>query len=139
MDLDEKLRLPGGRKIPVLLVCNKSDLPKDPNLPSDLEISKIVQENNFIPKWFRTSAKNGDRVKDAFNVIVRYIMAMDTWNEPLKDPDGILESATFASQPGSLQSLQGDQIVSQSFTFRLTDGSKILHTLLVKYYSCVPN
>ena len=66
-------------------------------------------------------------------------MAMDTWNEPLKDPDGILESATFASQPGSLQSLQGDQIVSQSFTFRLTDGSKILHTLLVKYYSCVPN
>ena len=117
MDLDEKLRLPGGRKIPVLLVCNKSDLPKDPNLPSDLEISKIVQENNFIPKWFRTSAKNGDRVKDAFNVIVRYIMAMDTWNEPLKDPDGILESATFTSQPGSLQSLQGDQIVSQSFTF----------------------
>ena len=89
-DLDEKVRIPGGRKIPVLLVCNKSDLPKDPRLPTDLEISKIVQEYNFIPKWFKTSAKNGEGVKDAFNVIVRYIMAMDTWNEPLTDPDGSL-------------------------------------------------
>lgn len=104
-DIDEKVLIPGGRKIPVLLVCNKSDLPKDPRLPNDLEISRIVQEYNFIPKWFKTSAKNGEGVKDAFNVIVRYIMAMDTWNEPLQDPDGSLESS-FASYPGSISWLQ---------------------------------
>jgi len=73
-DVDEKVKLPGykNKNIPVLLMCNKSDRPKDPNLPSDLEISEIVQNHNFIPKWIKTSAKTGAGVREAFNIIVRY-------------------------------------------------------------------
>ena len=72
--MDEKVKLPGykNKNIPVLLMCNKSDRPKDPNLPSDLEISEIVQNHNFIPKWIKTSAKTGAGVREAFNIIVRY-------------------------------------------------------------------
>ena len=78
-DVDEKIKLPGYKKrnIPVLLMCNKSDRPKDPNLPSDLEISEIVQNNNFIPKWIKTSAKTGAGVREAFNIIVRYEVRED--------------------------------------------------------------
>ena len=60
-------------------------------LPNDLEISRIVQENGLIHPWIKTSAKSGEGVKDAFKLIVRYIMAMDTWNPPISEPfDSIL-------------------------------------------------
>jgi len=87
-DLDSKIATTeDDRKLPVVLVCNKSDLERDPNLPDDFEISKLVQEQGFVPKWIKTSAKTGDGVSDAFNLIVRYIMTMDSWSDPLLDPD----------------------------------------------------
>ena len=93
-DLDSKIRLPGSgdKKLPVLLICNKMDLPKDPKLPNDYDISKMVNDKGFIPKWIKTSAKTGEGVNDAFNLVVRYILAMDTWNEPTVDPDFSLDS-----------------------------------------------
>ena len=61
-------------------------------LPEDFEISRIVQESGIINPWIRTSAKSGEGVKEAFNLIVRYIMAADTWNPPAMDPlDSILD------------------------------------------------
>jgi len=56
-------------------------------LPNDFEISKIVHDHGFVPKWIRTSAKTGEGVNDAFNLIVRYVMAMDSWSAPMLDPD----------------------------------------------------
>ena len=103
-DLDDKVRLPGtDKKIPVALVCNKSDKDRDPSLPSDLEISTLVQEKGLIHPWIKTSAKSGLNVKDAFNLIVRYIMAVDTWNPPMLDPDGTLD----ISMPGLNRSSDG--------------------------------
>ena len=126
-DVDEKVKLPGykNKNIPVLLMCNKSDRPKDPNLPSDLEISEIVQNHNFIPKWIKTSAKTGAGVREAFNIIVRYtqrghlkkvfpsgqilreinfryVMTMDTWNQALNDPDGSLVSEAYSFYQGNV-------------------------------------
>ena len=87
-DLDSKIATTeDDKKLPVVLVCNKSDLERDPNLPNDFEISRIVQEQGFVPKWIKTSAKTGDGVSDAFNLIVRYIMTMDSWSDPLLNPD----------------------------------------------------
>jgi hypothetical protein len=51
----------------------------------------MVHEHGFIPKWIRTSAKTGNGVSDAMNLLIRYIMAMDTWNNPMMDPDGSFE------------------------------------------------
>ena len=60
-DLDSKIGINEDEKrLPVVLVCNKSDLERDPMLPNDFEISRIVQERGFVPKWIKTSAKNGD-------------------------------------------------------------------------------
>ena len=65
--------LPGNRRIPAILVCNKSDLPRDNRLPDDVEISSYVLENGFVPKWFKTSAKTGDNVEETLSLIVRYM------------------------------------------------------------------
>ena len=75
------------KRLPVVLVCNKSDLERDPLLPNDFEISRIVQERGFVPKWIKTSAKTGEGVNDAFNLIVRYVLTIDSWNDPILDPD----------------------------------------------------
>ena len=72
MDLDSKCMLPGNRRIPAILVCNKSDLPRDNRLPDDVEISRYVLENGFASKWFKTSAKTGDNVEETLSLIVRY-------------------------------------------------------------------
>ena len=74
LDLDSKCMLPGNRRIPAILVCNKSDLPRDNRLPDDVEISRYVLENGFASKWFKTSAKTGDNVEGALSLIVRYMI-----------------------------------------------------------------
>ena len=59
-DIDAKCSLPDGKRLPVILMANKTDLPRSPDLPDDLEISQMVQDNGFIPKWFKASAKTGE-------------------------------------------------------------------------------
>lgn len=116
-DLDSKIRLPGtDKKIPVALVCNKTDKARDPRLPSDLEISTLVQERGLIHPWIKTSAKSGHNVKDAFNLIVRYIMAVDTWNPPMLDPDGSFDWSVPGLNPknssASDESAKAEEAVS---------------------------
>ena len=71
-DLDTKCMLPGKRRVPAVLVCTKSDLPRDERIPDDLEISKFAQEKGFAPKWFKASAKTGQNVDEAISLVVRY-------------------------------------------------------------------
>lgn len=80
-DLDDKCCLPGNRPVPAILVANKCDLRRDKSLPDDLEISRVVQERGFVPRWFKCSAKTGENVVDAMNLVVRYIMTLDTWSQ----------------------------------------------------------
>jgi len=95
-EVDAKCNLPDGRRVPCLLVMNKSDLKRDSRIPNDLGVSEFAQENGFVPGWIKTSAKTGEGVEKAVKTIVRYIMAMDTWNSPLtssEDNDlGLLNS-----------------------------------------------
>ncbi|XP_059084201.1 ras-related protein Rab-38-like [Tigriopus californicus] len=86
-DIDKKCLLPDGRRIPTILIGNKRDVARDKCLPCDLTISEFATEKGFVPKWYKTSAKTGDGIEDALRILVKYIMAMDTWNRPLADPD----------------------------------------------------
>ncbi|TRY76621.1 hypothetical protein TCAL_16001 [Tigriopus californicus] len=70
-DIDKKCLLPDGRRIPTILIGNKRDVARDKCLPCDLTISEFATEKGF----------------DALRILVKYIMAMDTWNRPLADPD----------------------------------------------------
>jgi len=107
-DLDAKVNLPGSggdnKKLPVVLVCNKCDLSRDSRLPNDLDISTLVQERGFVPKWIKTSAKTGEGVTDAFKLVVRYVMAMDDWNSPMMNPDEA--ETSFESSAGLDMSYQ---------------------------------
>ena len=84
-DLDAQCGLPDGRRVPAVLLANKSDLRRDRNLPDDEDISRRVVEGGFAPKWFDTSALTGDGVHEAVGLLVSYMMAMDTWSEPIQD------------------------------------------------------
>ena len=107
-DLDTKVRLPNGdKKLPAILVCHKFDLARDPRLPDDFEISRIVHEKGFVPRWIKASAKTGEGINDAFNLVVRYIMAMDSWNPPVYDPDPHLSFGDLTPGGQSVGSNEG--------------------------------
>nr|ADD38299.1 Ras-related protein Rab-32 [Lepeophtheirus salmonis] len=81
-ELDEKCALPEGQNVPAILLSNKSDMPKHPNLPSDEEISKFVETNGFVPKWFKTSAKTGENIQECINFLIKVILKVDSWSTP---------------------------------------------------------
>ena len=58
-------------EIPVIIFANKVDLINEVNI-DDSEIQKIVKEHNFIGVY-RTSAKNGKGVTEAFQKIIRVL------------------------------------------------------------------
>ncbi|GMI34774.1 hypothetical protein TrCOL_g8276 [Triparma columacea] len=60
-----------GGEVPILLFCNKSDLPPTSSqLQTGALIQQVCKESN-IPRWFETSAKEGGGVDDGFNYVVR--------------------------------------------------------------------
>jgi Ras-related protein Rab-32 len=76
-EIDEKVRLPDGSRLPVLLVGNKSDLENLRQVPDDKDrLNEFVQENGFIG-WFETSAKEGTLIHDAARYLVEDILKHD--------------------------------------------------------------
>eukprot|EP00286_Rhodomonas_abbreviata_P027557 CAMPEP_0181293014 /NCGR_PEP_ID=MMETSP1101-20121128/2828_1 /TAXON_ID=46948 /ORGANISM="Rhodomonas abbreviata, Strain Caron Lab Isolate" /LENGTH=249 /DNA_ID=CAMNT_0023397551 /DNA_START=82 /DNA_END=827 /DNA_ORIENTATION=- len=67
-DIDTKLSLPGGRKIPAVLLANKSDLPPHPSVDQHV-LDELVSDQQFIA-WFMTSAKNDDNINEAADFLV---------------------------------------------------------------------
>lgn len=60
-----------SESIPVVMIANKSDLLDDPlgALTIGVNMQKCVSSNGIV-EWFRTSAKNGEHVDDAFKCLV---------------------------------------------------------------------
>jgi len=109
-DIDAKVFLPSGNKIPVLLLGNKDDLleekngdgrqpdPQDPSakrsgaIPvSDEEIQRFVKEHNFFAH-FKCSAKTGHNIRQACANLVSVIAENSRTERPRDE--------TLTTKPG---------------------------------------
>jgi len=80
-DLDQKVTLPpDDRPIPVVLLANKCDLPRDPGLKTPQMLDKYCEENGFIG-CFETSAKNNSNIEKAAKALVAKILENDRVQE----------------------------------------------------------
>ncbi|RDD37594.1 Ras-related protein Rab-32 [Trichoplax sp. H2] len=71
-DIDKKVFLPDGCKIPVVLLANKCDKAKVGNHNSPEYLDNYIQDNGYI-KWFETSAKTGINIDKAFRSLVEEV------------------------------------------------------------------
>lgn len=72
-DIDTKVFLPSGAKIPVILVGSKSDLLEEKTAAvSDEEIERFAKQNNFLAT-FKVSALSGANVKQACHFLIEEV------------------------------------------------------------------
>jgi len=73
-DVDQKVFLPSGARIPVLLLGNKCDLIDEDKQPAmtDEEIKAFASENNFFAHY-KCSAKSGENIISACDALVSQI------------------------------------------------------------------
>ncbi|XP_070167608.1 ras-related protein Rab-7L1-like isoform X1 [Polyergus mexicanus] len=69
-DLREKITLPDGSNIPIVLLANKCDISV---AVTDEQISKFCKENK-INVWYATSAKNNTNVDTAMRYLVEKVL-----------------------------------------------------------------
>lgn len=55
-DIDSKVHLPNGEKVPVVLLANKCDLAKEGLVKNSAQMEQYCEEKGFVG-WFETSAK----------------------------------------------------------------------------------
>jgi len=74
-DIDAKVFLPSGTKIPVLLLANKSDLVSEGSSPavSDTDMDALCKEHQFFSAY-KCSAKTGENIKEACSALVSQIV-----------------------------------------------------------------
>merc|ERR1711936_1074893 len=88
-DLDTKVITSDGEKIPTILLANKTDL-GDQRSVTDDEVYKLSQELEFT-SWYSVSAKQGDNVDTAGDMIVSHILqrevGMDRMERLLRWPE----------------------------------------------------
>jgi len=74
-DIDAKVFLPSGAKIPVLLLANKSDLISEGSTAavSDGEMDNLCKEHQFFAAY-KCSAKTGENIKEACSALVTQIV-----------------------------------------------------------------
>lgn len=76
-EIDDKVKLPDGSELPVLLVGNKCDLDDRRQVDNDAErMNEFVQEHGFID-WYETSAKDGTNIHEATTDLVKDILKHD--------------------------------------------------------------
>jgi Ras-related protein Rab-32 len=78
----QKVRLPNGDPLPVVLLANKCDLVKTPL--SEEVMNDYCKENGFLA-WFATSAKENINIDEAVNFLVENIIVHGS-NDAIKGP-----------------------------------------------------
>lgn len=72
-DINDKVVLPDGSPIPMLLLANKCDLP---DISIDREkMDRFARENGFIG-WFSTSAKDNTGIDESFEFLVDRVVSV---------------------------------------------------------------
>ncbi|KAF4532308.1 hypothetical protein B566_EDAN010809 [Ephemera danica] len=72
-DIREKVTLPDGTAIPIVLLANKCDIP-DAVVPTDA-IKRFCRENN-IAAWYITSAKQNVNIEDSMRFLVSQVLQL---------------------------------------------------------------
>ncbi|UJR24845.1 hypothetical protein I4U23_006214 [Adineta vaga] len=72
-DLDNKVQLPNGDRIPCVLLANKCDLVKDDLADNAQQMNEYCEEKGFA-KWFETSAKDNINIDNAIRFLIDEIM-----------------------------------------------------------------
>ncbi|CAF1035173.1 unnamed protein product [Adineta ricciae] len=72
-DLDSKVQLPNGDRIPCVLLANKCDLVRDDLADNAQQMNDYCQEKGFI-KWFETSAKDNINIENSIKFLIDEIM-----------------------------------------------------------------
>ncbi|XP_072402267.1 ras-related protein Rab-32 isoform X2 [Diabrotica undecimpunctata] len=76
-DLDSKVQLPDGSKIPCVLLANKCDQQKEGIASSPSKMEEYCRENGFHA-WYETSAKDNINIDEAARSLVEKILAYDS-------------------------------------------------------------
>eukprot|EP00903_Cladosiphon_okamuranus_P020181 g18524.t1 len=69
-EIDEKVRLPDGARLPVVLLANKCDL----DLPIDREALNWFCDRHGFAGWFETSAKQNINIDEASRFLVEKVL-----------------------------------------------------------------
>jgi Ras-related protein Rab-32 len=91
-DINDKVALPDGNPIPMILLATKCDLP-DISIDQH-KMSKFVQENNFLC-WFETSAKTNQNIDRAFQALVGHIVQLSKTMELVAPTGGAADQANL--------------------------------------------
>eukprot|EP00003_Mantamonas_plastica_P012398 TRINITY_DN222_c0_g2_i3.p1 TRINITY_DN222_c0_g2~~TRINITY_DN222_c0_g2_i3.p1 ORF type:complete len:137 (-),score=33.19 TRINITY_DN222_c0_g2_i3:51-461(-) len=94
-DIDEKVLLPNDEPIPVVLLANKCDLPKDDWVIDDDSMDSYCKEEGYIG-WFKTSAKANEGITEAFRFLVTNVLRSDV--EQTKDGDAFRLGGTSSQK-----------------------------------------
>eukprot|EP01136_Pigoraptor_vietnamica_P025484 Opistho-1_new@79559 len=79
MDLDQKVTLPDGSPLPVILLANKCDLAKEGMVKNSAQMDRFCEERGFVG-WFETSAKENINIDKACKFLVQKILENDRSN-----------------------------------------------------------
>uniref|UniRef100_T1J9S8 Ras-related protein Rab n=1 Tax=Strigamia maritima TaxID=126957 RepID=T1J9S8_STRMM len=74
LDLDNKVQLPNGNKVPCVLLANKCDQPKEGIVNNLALMEEYCREKEFAT-WFETSAKENINLDEASRFLVAKILA----------------------------------------------------------------
>lgn len=73
-DLDSKVHLPDGTRVPCILLANKCDMPKEGLVNNSSAMEQFCQENGFL-HWYLTSAKDNINIEEAAKSLVGKILS----------------------------------------------------------------
>jgi Ras-related protein Rab-32 len=82
-DINDKVTMPDGKPIPMILLANKCDI-KDVTIDRE-KLNAFAKENGFVG-WFETSSKDAINVERAFNTLIEQILNV-TKNVGSVNPD----------------------------------------------------
>ena len=112
-EIDNKVLLPNGSALPVVLLANKSDLP-DTRVNKE-ELDAFCKEHGFIG-WFETSAKTNHNIEESVRGLVTNI---------LSQPDAVeayrLKQSSAATAAGAI-SLSDDAKVPEGKAAKGKEG-----------------
>lgn len=98
--VDDQTRLPDGRKIPMVLCLNKTDLVEDSKKLSDDELQSLANQKGFISIHY-TSNKTGENVSLALDTLIKELISYKLVNVSSSVESRVIKIANDVSSRAS--------------------------------------